>query len=98
MRVTGGRQVSFTDPVVAQYAREIASDEIAHVGFLRNALGNAAVAQPAINIDGGANGAFTAAARAAGVITGSATFDPYASDENFPARRVHLRRRRRNRL
>ena len=81
--VTGGRQVAFTDTVVREYAREIAADEIAHVGFLRSALGGATVAQPALNIDGGANGAFTAAARAAGVVAASATFDPYASDENF---------------
>jgi Ferritin-like domain len=81
--VTGGRQVIFTDPVVAAYAREIAADEIAHVNFLRAALGSAAVAQPALNIDGGANGAFTAAARAAGLIGANETFDPYASDENF---------------
>lgn len=79
----GGRQVNFTDPVVAQYAREIAADERAHVAFLRNVLGGAAVAQPAINIAGGANGAFTAAARAAGLIGANETFDPYASDENF---------------
>jgi len=81
--VTGGRQVSFTDPIVQQYAREIAADEVAHVAFLRSVLGASAVAQPAINIDGGANGAFTAAARAAGIVSGTGTFDPYASDENF---------------
>ena len=81
--VTGGRQVTFTDPLVAQYAREIADDENTHVNFLRSVLGSAAVAQPAINIDGGANGAFTAAARAAGVVSSTGTFDPYASDENF---------------
>ena len=81
--VTGGRQVTFTDPVVAQYAREIAADEVAHVALLRSALGVAAVAQPAINIDGGATGAFTAAARAAGVVTAGATFDPYLNDSNF---------------
>ena len=81
--VTGGRQVTFTDPVVAQYAREIAADEVAHVAFLRSALGAAAVAMPNINIDGGATGAFTAAARAAGVVGAGATFDPYFSDENF---------------
>jgi hypothetical protein len=89
--VVGGRQVTFTDPVVAQYAREIAADEAAHVTFLRSVLKSAAVAQPAINIDGGPTGAFTAAARAAGIATNSAgaidnvngTFDPYASDANF---------------
>ncbi len=81
--VTGGRKVTFTDPVVARYAQEIAADEAAHVAFLRTALGTAAVAQPAINISGDANGAFTAAARAAGVVSSTGTFDPYASDENF---------------
>jgi hypothetical protein len=80
--VVGGRQVVFTDPVVREYAREIAADEIAHVNFLRAAIGaTARVAQPAINISGGAaNTPFGAAAAAAGL---PATFDPYASDENF---------------
>ncbi|MEG3091592.1 ferritin-like domain-containing protein [Sphingomonas sp. PB1R3] len=77
------RQVAFQDPIVAQYAREIAYDEIAHVNFLRSALGSSAVAQPALNLSGDANGAFTAAARAAGVVSSTGTFDPYASDENF---------------
>ncbi|MEG3176929.1 ferritin-like domain-containing protein [Sphingomonas sp. RB3P16] len=89
--VTGGRKVNFTDPIVQQYATEIANDEISHVAFLRSALGPAAVAQPAINIDGGASGAFTALGRAAGIATNASgavdsvngTFDPYASDENF---------------
>ena len=81
--VTGGRAVAFADPVVAGYAREIAGDEIAHVALLRQALGTAAVARTALNIDGGEGGAFTAAARAAGVVTAPATFDPYASDDNF---------------
>lgn len=81
--VTGGRQVNFTDPVIADYAREIAYDELAHIRFLRTTLGSAAVAQPAINIAGDATGAFTAAARAAGVIGANETFDPYANDENF---------------
>ena len=85
--VTGGRQVQFSDPVIASYAREIAADEIAHVNFLRNVLTQAGstlvIAQPAINIDGGATGAFTTAARAAGIVGANDTFDPYASDENF---------------
>ncbi|HEX8301902.1 ferritin-like domain-containing protein [Sphingomonas sp.] len=78
---TGGRQVAFTDPVVAQHAREIAADEIAHVTFLRDAIGATRVAQPAIDIS--PTGAFSAAARAAGLISGAQVFDPYSSDENF---------------
>lgn len=81
--VTGGRQVTFADATVAAYAREIAADENAHVLFLRENLRGSAVAQPAINIDGGASGAFTAAARAAGIVGATGTFDPYANDDNF---------------
>jgi hypothetical protein len=79
---TQARQVAFTDAAVAAYAREIAADEVAHVAFLRQALGTAAVAQPAINIAGGTGSAFAAAASAAGIPNGS-TFDPYSSDDNF---------------
>jgi hypothetical protein len=81
--VTGGRRVTFTDPVVAQYAAEIATDERAHVAFLRTALGAAAVSQPAIDIGSSPTGAFSTAARAAGLIGPGESFDPYANDENF---------------
>ena len=82
--VTGGKAVPFKDPLVAQYAKEIAQDEIAHVGFLRKALGSAAVAMPSIDIGGtDPNGAFSSAARAAGLVGAGQAFDPYASDENF---------------
>ncbi len=89
--VTGGRQVpefanGTGDAVIREYAREIAVDEIAHVAFLRSALGTAAVAQPAINISAGtvaSPGSFTAAARAAGLVTANQIFDPYENENNF---------------
>jgi hypothetical protein len=81
--VLGGRQVAFTDPIVAQYAKEIAADEIAHVNFLRTALGTSAVSQPAIDVSVTATSAFSNAARAAGLIGAGASFDVYANDENF---------------
>ena len=81
--VRGGRRVNFTDPVVAAYAREIAIDERAHVEFLRTQLGSAVVAQPAIDVSADPNGAFSSAARAAGLVGPGQAFDPYANDENF---------------
>jgi len=82
--VIGGRKVNFTDRVVAAYAKEIAQDEVAHVAFLRSALGSAAVASPSIDVGGSdPNGAFSSAARAAGLVGPGVAFDPYASDENF---------------
>lgn len=82
--VIGGQQVPFADPLVAQYAKEIAKDELAHVGFLRAALGSAAVAQPALDVGGtDPNGAFSQAARAAGLVPAGVAFNPYASDANF---------------
>ncbi len=88
LQAFGARAVPFQDPIVRQYAREIANDEIAHVKFLRQALTvnnvSAAVATPVIDISINANGAFSSAARSAKLITGPAsTFDPYLNDENF---------------
>jgi hypothetical protein len=82
--VTGGRAVPFVDPLVRLYAREIARDETQHVAFLRRTLGTAAVAQPQLDIGGtDPNGAFSNAARAAGLVGAGVAFDPYANDENF---------------
>lgn len=82
--VIGGRKVNFTDPVVSQYAQEIAQDEVAHVTFLRAQLGGSAVAQPAIDVGGtDPNGAFSKAAQAAGLVPAGTAFDPYSTDENF---------------
>jgi hypothetical protein len=78
-RVIGGRAVPFVTPLIRQYAREIAADEKAHVAFLRGALGSAAVARPALDIQN----SFTAAAQAAGLIGQGEMFDPYADENNF---------------
>jgi hypothetical protein len=77
--VTGGKRVPFRSRGLRQIAQEIAGDELAHVKFLRTALGSAAVAQPQIDIQT----SFTAAARAAGLINSHQTFDPYANESNF---------------
>ena len=77
--VTGGAAVTFTTAVVRQYAKEIALDEMRHVAFLRSALGASAVARPAIDIQN----SFTTLFRAAGIIGGTDSFDPYANELNF---------------
>jgi hypothetical protein len=78
-QVSGGRQVDFRSPLVKNIAREIAMDERAHVAFLRDALGDTAVARPQISLDD----SFTAAAIAAGLIQPGEVFDAYANDRNF---------------
>jgi hypothetical protein len=77
--VTGGSAVPFKTKVIAQIAKEIAGDELAHVTFLRAALGSAAVSRPAIDIVN----SFTGLAIAAGIIKQGQVFDPYANETNF---------------
>ncbi len=77
--VIGGKKVKFHSPIIAECAQEIASDEKAHVKFLRSALGSAKVARPAINL----KSSFTAAARAAGLIGKNDEFDAFANEDNF---------------
>ncbi|MEO9130250.1 MAG: ferritin-like domain-containing protein [Sphingomonas sp.] len=80
--VTGGAQVTFSDPLNGQYAREMALEDLAHVGFLRSMIGAYAGAQPAIDLSP-ATGGFTKILRTAGVIGAADTFDAFASQENF---------------
>ena len=77
--VNGGTAVPFVTPLFAQYAENIALDEMNHVNFLRSALGSAAVAEPTIDLAGG----FQAAAVAAGITTANVQFNPFANQANF---------------
>ncbi len=74
----GTSPISGMSPDVRQYAEEIAEDELAHVKFLRRALGSGAVDRPVIDLDQ----AFRAAGSAAsdGAIT---NFNPFANELFF---------------
>ncbi|RSV32428.1 ferritin-like domain-containing protein [Sphingomonas sp. ABOLH] len=79
---SGGRQRVFADPVLGQFAREIAADTRAQVALLRRTIGTPVIAQPAIDLGVTATSAFSNLARTAGLITGTAaTYDVYATDE-----------------
>ncbi len=79
----GKTSIAFTNAAVAQYADEIATDELNHVVFLRAALGDvlkASVApRPKIDLAGG----FSAAANAAFGTTLAPVFDPFANELFF---------------
>jgi Ferritin-like domain len=77
--ISGGAQVPFKSKGIQQLAQEIAGDELAHVTFLRSALGSSAVSQPSIDL----MKSFTAAAQAAGVVPAGTAFDPFSSEEFF---------------
>ncbi len=77
--VTGGAKVPFKTPRIRKIAEDIAMDEVAHVTFLREALGTAKVARPTIDLVG----SFSAAAQAAGLVKAGEKFDPFADENSF---------------
>jgi hypothetical protein len=71
--------VPFQNSAIAYWAQRIANDELSHVRFLRDALGANAVVEPEINL----MTSFTTLAVAAGLISGSQTFNPFENELNF---------------
>lgn len=78
-RTVGGKKVNFDTKAIRLYAEEIAADELAHVRFLRAALGDGKRAAPRIDLVD----SFTAAATAAGLIQPGQTFDAFADETSF---------------
>ncbi len=76
---TGSTLVPFTDSAVAYFAIQLANDELAHVRFIRAALGTDAIAEPSIDF----TTAYTKIAMSAGLIGAGQTFNPFSSEINF---------------
>ena len=72
---SGSTIVPFQDVAIAYFAQQLATDELAHVEFIRTVLGGAAVAEPAINFD-----AYTTIGALAGL---GGSFNPFASEIDF---------------
>ncbi len=75
----GCQQANFTNDDIYSIAMDVANNEIAHVNYLRTALGNYSVQCPLVNI----GDAFAAAADAALGTTLSPAFVPYTNDLYF---------------
>ena len=74
--------VPFTNPAIAYWAQRIASDEAAHVNFLRVSIsgeGGTPVNEPAIDL----NASFSTLAVASGLLAPGQTFNPFASELDF---------------
>lgn len=87
--VTGPRAVTFTDPILADFMREIAVEKIDQVVRLRAVLGVATPARPSLNLGVDDTGVFTRYGRDSNDVpaaTGTAprgTYDVYANQDRF---------------
>ena len=75
----GCQKANFTNDDIYNVAMDVTKNEIAHVNFLRTALGNYSVQCPLVNI----GDAFSKAADAALNTTLSPAFSPYVNDLYF---------------
>jgi len=75
----GCQSANFTNDDIYSIAMDVANNEIAHVNYLRNALGNYSVQCPLVNI----GSAFSDAANAVLNTTLSPPFSPYVNDLYF---------------
>lgn len=78
-QVIGGREIDFQDDAVRGYAEELAFDERGHALFFRQALGDARIARPTIDLEN----SFTTAARLAGIVGPAEEFDAFEDDISF---------------
>lgn len=74
--VTGGSLVPFATDAIRQFGEELAANELAHVRYYRESLGDLAVPRPAIDLAGG----FAAVGQAAGF---GADWDPFSNELDF---------------
>ena len=72
-KVVGGHQAQFKNDAIREFVEELAENELAHVRFYRDVLGENAISRPAIDFEAG----FKAAGQAAGL---PPNFDPFADD------------------
>jgi hypothetical protein len=74
--VTGGSPVPFATEAFRQFVEEVAANELAHVRYYRESLGDMAVDRPAIDLAAG----FAAVGQAAGF---GDNFNPFSDELNF---------------
>jgi hypothetical protein len=74
--VTGGSLVPFATDAIRQFAEELAANELAHVRYYRQSLGDEAIDRPAIDLTAG----FAAVGQAAGF---GDDYSPFTDELNF---------------